>query len=384
MNTTSNKTGWGKPKYGAQSFQKTGKPVEGDNPFRILPPMHSLAEVGKWALYESTHWGYYGVNPDPKGDPIMRPFRCIQVRNRKTGIIEQECPACTQFDIEDKKAASQLADLQKAGTSESEIETVMASINGWIYDHRPERKWYINVMYSDGTFGDYKLNHKFHKKGLDALIQKYQEEEGKDPLDLDDGCWFNIARTGKGRNTVDKVDFAKDTIEVPVNGKQTKVEIIRTGALTDEQKNRALESCRDLNDLGGLRVTYEQIYELVNCDLEPETVDRILGISKEAAATPASKPVSAAKPPVAPKSETKPTSEKLADKAKETAPAADPKAALAARAAKILADRKAKEEAEKAAAAAATKADAVDPSTMSDEDFMKYFDEQAAAAPASA
>lgn len=394
MTTTNMKTGWGKPKYGGQGFVKTGTPQEGDNTFRILPPMHSLAESGKWAIYESTHWGYFGVNSDPKGKPIARPFRCIKVTNRKTQLVEVECPACTQYDEQVAVAEAQLASLKAAGTSEEETKTVMASINGWLGDHRPERKWYVNVMLPDGTFCDYKLNHKFHKKGIDALIQKYQEIEGKDPLDLDDGCWFNIARTGKKINVVDVVDFAKDWVEVSVQGKLQKVAVTRTSALTEEQKVKALETCRDLTKLGGTVLSYDQIFELVNCDQEPETVDKIMGISKERSA--ASNPTSASNPATAlkaaPASKAQALPNQTADKSsvqtneglqKPTSalankPAVD-QSALAARAAAILAKRKAAEEAEKAAKAAAEAAASAPPvltEDMDDDAFMKFFDQQ--------
>lgn len=374
----SSNAAWGKPKYGGNTFKKTGKPEEGDNFFRILPPMHSCAETGKWAVYETTHWGFFGVNPDPKGKPQARPFRCIEDVDFRTKLVRQECPACTEYNEQAAFAEKQLAELKAAGTSDDEIETQMASINGWLKDRRPERRWYINAMYPDGTFGDYKLNHKFHKKGLDALIAKYQEEEGKDPLDLQDGIWFNISRVGKGIGAVDTVKFGYDIEEVEIKGKMTKVEVIRSGALTEEQANKALDTCRDLVTLGGAVLTYEQIAELVNSDLEPETVDRIMKVKErnEEAAEKKAPPSPAPAPKAAPAP--------VAAKAPPTAPkTVDPKAALAERAAKILAAKKAAEEAAAAVAAAEAAAAAapaegtptVDPSEMDDETFMKYFND---------
>ena len=46
----------GKPKYG--NGKKIFKIKDGDNVYRILPPLGKLADAGKWSVYQKVEWGY--------------------------------------------------------------------------------------------------------------------------------------------------------------------------------------------------------------------------------------------------------------------------------------------------------------------------------------
>src|SRR5678815_2964475 len=118
-------SGYGKAKYGSdQKFQKTGKPGKGpgNNFILVMPPMFSLAEEGKWAVYYTTHWGYSGNHPSDQTKTVVRPFRCIEDRDFRSKMVRQACPECDNFRAKEEEAKALEAELKKQGLSKDEIK----------------------------------------------------------------------------------------------------------------------------------------------------------------------------------------------------------------------------------------------------------------------
>lgn len=355
---------YGKSNYTKETFKKTGKPAKGpgNNIFRIMPAMFSLADEGKWAVYYTTHWGYQGTHPTDQSKNVVRPFRCIEDKNRQTGMVRQACPECDLYNqkFEEAQAFEAALKAEKKYT-EDEIKSKMKSRSDWLQGHAPERKWYINVMNPDRTFGDYKINHKTHKKGIDTKIQELLESE-IDATDLDSGVWFNIKRTGDGFTVPDVVEV----VQKPIEGKKGSFEIA-LAPLTAAEQARGLKECRDLASLGGSVLSYDQIRELVLSGGDPDKVDRIFGgrlgggtqtRSQRHDATEGEGEVDPTPPPAS-RSEVKAAvAEHKAELAGVRPGAATNQADIQARVQKILAERKAKAEAEAAAKAAAARAEA--------------------------
>jgi len=380
---------YGKSNYTKETFKKTGKPNKGpgNNILRVMPAMHSLADEGKWAVYYTTHWGYQGTHPTDQSKSIVRPFRCIEDKNRQTGMVRQNCPECDVYNQKfDEAAAFEAALKAEKKYSEDEIKTKMKSRADWLQAHAPERKWYINVMYTDRTFGDYKINHKTHKKGIDTKIQELLESE-IDATDLDSGVWFNIKRVGDGFTVPDVVEV----VQKPIEGKKGSFEIA-LAPLTREEQARGLKECRDLATLGGSVLSHDQIRDLTLSGGDPDKVDKIFGGRLGGTSTraqsaqrqdePEDEPSNAEVPPEVKSSVADHKAELSGVAAKANANQAD----IQARVQKILAERKAKAEAEakakaeaEAAALVAAEAEAaggVDASAaldMDDAEFMKNF-----------
>jgi hypothetical protein len=377
--------GYGKSNYSSgQKFQKTGKPGKGpgNNFIRVMCAMHSLAESGKWAVYYTTHWGYSGVSKSDPTKTTVRPFRCIEDKDFKTKFVRQACPECDNFRAKEAEAEAYKAELKKQGLDDKAIKAdpKMKEFDIWLGQHAPERKWYINVMYKDRTFGDYKINHKTHKKGIDAKIQELQEQD-IDATDLDQGVWFNIKRLGDGFTVPDVVE-----VEQKPGDKKGSFEILMA-PLTEEEKARGLKECRDLAQLGGSVLTEEQIYALVQSDGSPEAVDKIFG---EAPAQAPSREREEDEEPGDSAPAQKAAGPSITDEMKAKAAAILAKKAEEAAKAKAAADAKAKAEAAaqraaaavasaKAAEASASAPEAqpeVDPLKMNDEDFLAFFNSQ--------
>lgn len=383
--------GYGKAKYGSdQKFQKTGKPGKGpgNNFIRIMPPMHSLADEGKWAVYYTTHWGYAGISKSDPTKTTVRPFRCIEDKDRRSAMVRQACPECENFREKEKEATAFEAKLKAQGLNDKQVKEhpEMKAFSDWLQSHSPERKWYINVMYKDRSFGDYKINHKTHKKGIDSKIAELLDNQQIDALDPDQGVWFNIKRLGDGFTV-------PDVIEVEMTPGERKGSLdIGLAPLTPEEQDKGLKDCRDLATLGGTLLSEEQIYALTISDGSPEAVDKIFGERQTQ-----SRPVQAedrdeAEDTVPETAKTGPgptITQEMKDKAaaimarKEAevkAKAVEEKAKAAAqRAAAATAAAKAAEAAAEQAPPAGDPAPAAsDPLKMGDDEFLAFFNSQQA------
>lgn len=363
--------GFGKAKYG-NDYGHTWSPVEGDNLIRVLPPMHSLADAGKWSQYWGIHFGYSGVDPSDPTKTRQRPFLCIQEKGRN-GMVAQNCPACDARDAVEAQLKEKEAQLIAAGTDAETIATQLAPMAAWLKSHNVDRKHYLNVMIPSGEVGHFKLSHRT-KKALDAKMQEVQDQEKLDPIDPDQGVWFNIKRTGKMLSVVDVVELVFENVKI--DGRTLKD--IKKAPLTEEQAEKALSDCKDLA-LVGTSITYDQIKQLAESSGDPAEIDAIFFGTVVAAK---SKPVAAKEPAnVADKVATEVvkaevvkaepiTSGEVVQPVTTNIPAdiQERVAAIKAKkAAEAAAQAKAAEEALKAAAPA------VDPVSMSDEEFLKQF-----------
>lgn len=273
---------FGTAKLGSSTFVKTGKVIKGENFIRILPPLGNLAETGEWRKYFSTHWGWSGINVRDNTKRVARPFRCIQDKDRRTGIVRQECPACTSYEEREAKAKEYEAQLRSKGMGDDEIKTAMEETNKELQDFRSERKWYVNVVYKDGKVGDFKLNHKDHMTRIMTLIQGTPENpksgvllgEGIDPFAPDQGVWFKIIRSGNGVQPPDSVEIEQEFVDAS-NPRKGKITLM--APLSDEAAAKALDECRSLDTLGGYVLSYKQIEALVKSSGDPEEVDAIFG-----------------------------------------------------------------------------------------------------------
>lgn len=286
--------GFGKAKYGKaaneSNFQKFYR-LEADKELvaRILPPMKSLESTDKWAVYHSVHYGYRGVDKKDPSKTTARPFRCVEQKNLRNGMITQTCPEC--MDIQRKKATleERTASLAKrTDMTEEEKETILAPLKSFLKEHNVDRKWYINIMLQDGSFGVLQISHRL-KKQVDALLERIFRDEGVDPLDPEGGVWLSFRRTGRKLDAVDTVEpvYVKEEI----GGR--KVNVLKSGALTLEKGREALSKCPDLTEVSRV-ISLDQINLLVGSSGDPEEVDRILAISSsrtmERSASPALQP----------------------------------------------------------------------------------------------
>lgn len=178
----------GEAKFGSR--KKFFKFEDGDNVFRILPALGELADKGIWSVYYKVCWGYKNA------EGRTRLFQDCREVNYQTKMVEVESAAYQR--IESLKAKQ--AELKKSGADKA----TMDKMTKLLMQYNIEGKHHVNAVNLKGEIGLLKIGHKA-KLALDALIKKLREEEGINPLAIENGLYVNFNRTGRGRDTIYQV-----------------------------------------------------------------------------------------------------------------------------------------------------------------------------------
>lgn len=186
-------------KMGSSSFdggyQKTEYfKLEGgkDNVYRVLPPIFSLADQGKWAQYHATHSIWIDKRPYH--------FACIEERDRDKNIIV-ECPFCAQ-----RRAAEAKLETVKANLTKEQIE---AFTKAHIDPFKVDKKFYLNVINQANVPGLLDLGVKAFE-ALRGLLKGFYDKNGIDATSANNGYFLNFKKNQayKGdRNTTYSVEF---------------------------------------------------------------------------------------------------------------------------------------------------------------------------------
>jgi hypothetical protein len=251
----------GKANYG--TTKKRFKIEDGDNVYRILPPMGELAEKGIWAKYYSVVWGY--KNSAGKAKPFVDPSE----RNRSNGMMEKVSAALARR----QKLESQKEQMKKAGATPEQLKQT----NEILMNFNIESKYYVNAVNLKGEIGLLKIGSKAYralvgdkKKNEKGLIDRLLDRNIDPISSLDNGRYFNFFRQGTGLNTTYTVTVYQEN--VVINGQeyqQDKVHVI------DDALIRRLE--KEAYNLGKLFPTpsLEEVERIVKEG--PTAVDAILG-----------------------------------------------------------------------------------------------------------
>src|ERR1700679_396603 len=103
----------GKARFGGQQQQrKYFKLKDGEQVYRILPPLKELADSGRWSVFHSVHYGYKGT------DGKQKPFLSPEVKNRKNNMVEipdaaKDRISTLKAKFEEAKASGNKAALEK-------------------------------------------------------------------------------------------------------------------------------------------------------------------------------------------------------------------------------------------------------------------------------
>jgi len=204
----------GTANYDGGSKKKRFKIDDGDNIYRILPPMGSLAKKGKWSQYYSVVWGY--ANKEGK----KRPFSDCRQINYKTKMVDVESAAYLKL----QKLKSVLASLkEKQKNGENVSPDLIKKSDEMIRNFNIENKHFINVINLKGEIGVLKIGAKA-KKLLEEEIKKLTSRS-IDPLSLDNGRFFNIFRSGRGNETVYQVTVHKQ-IKMSETGEEMETPVV--------------------------------------------------------------------------------------------------------------------------------------------------------------
>lgn len=233
---------------------KRHKVKDGHNVFRILPPFGEEAGgyvFRKWQII----WGL--KNPE---DGRMRPYASSMTS-------EKRCPV-TEYITELKAKVERMKlTLAAQGVSDEAMKEALAPVLKVIQDFSPKTVYLYNAVDKAGEVGLLELKATAHKK-MKAEMLQYVSDYNQDPTSLgsedsDSGVWFDVTRSGLGRDT-----------EYDVKKFQNKVKSA-TGKMTYEDDRSPLpdnvvENFQNLAyDLGAVYQvkTYDELNEIFQANL---------------------------------------------------------------------------------------------------------------------
>lgn len=245
----------GKARYGGNTQRKYFKLKDGDQAYRILPPLGELADSGRWSVFHSVHYGYKTT------DGKQKPFLSSEVKDRKTNEIKT--PDAAKHRIETLKVEWEKA--KKSGNKPTFDK--LNDLVGPTGMYNLDNNHYMNVVDAQGNIGILKLRHRA-KLALETEI-KVLNAQGVDPLSPEDGRYFVFTRSGMGRDTTFAVKILKEKLTVEGVGD---VERAVKHKLDDEFINRLGSEAGELNKLFK-RLTAEEVAKVV------ETSDLMTGVT---------------------------------------------------------------------------------------------------------
>jgi len=181
----------GTASYGSQ--KKRFKIKDGDNIFRILPPLGEMADLGKWFKYYRVEWGYR------TSDGKNKPFLDCRKFNFETKEVEVESAAFLRRD-EIRNAKDAVNKQLKTNPSDPTLLEKKKALGDLGMRYNCENKYYLNVVNEQGEIGLLKIG-KRAMDGLQGQIKEFREKRGADPMGLV-GTYFNFYRTGTGLETI--------------------------------------------------------------------------------------------------------------------------------------------------------------------------------------
>lgn len=189
---------------------KRHKVKDGQNVYRILPPFGESSNgypYRKWQII----WGL--VDPE---SGRARPFASSMTSEKK-------CPVTEYVQALKKKSETLKAQLAAAGVSEEDSKERLASLNKLIQDLNPKTVYIYNAADKAGEVGLLELKSTAHKK-MKAEMAEYISSYNQDPTSLnsdesDSGVWFNVTRSGLGRDTEYDVKIVKIKSKDPQTGR---------------------------------------------------------------------------------------------------------------------------------------------------------------------
>ena len=253
--------------------RKSFKIKDGDNVYRILPPMGKLAKKGMWNQYYRVAWGY------KTSDGKLKPFQDPRQVNYNTKMVEVESAAHMFLEGLKAKKESVVEALKKDPQNQSLREQAKKLVED-IKAYNIESKYYVNVVNLQGEIGLLKIG----KNALDLLKTEIEnakkDNAGQHPVgSLERGLFFNIRRTnstGNFQDTKYQVTVYQENVDLG-NGRIVKEN--KTHTMDAAFIARLEDEAFDLSDLYP-RPTAAQVERMVKEG--PTAVDEILGSNAQA------------------------------------------------------------------------------------------------------
>ena len=260
---------------GARKRKNYFKIVDGNNIYRILPPMFNLATEGRYSMFHRVEFGY--KNTDGRMKPFVSPR--VVTRNGDVSMVEVESAAHLhrmKLKDETESLKTTIKEGLEAGTiTKDEAKEAMKEARGLSMRYNLDSKHYLNVINENGEIGLLKIPNTA-KKALQPLLDKLKAE-AVNPMSVDNGRFFNFHRTGTGLDTQYTLSVVKDSKSATIDGTSTTVEVERIHVLNDAILDRLNDEAFKLDSLFP-KPSAEEVERIVNEG--PIAVDEILSTKK--------------------------------------------------------------------------------------------------------
>ena len=240
--------------------------------YRVLPPLHNLAEEGRWFIYKPSHWTEGSPKPG-KDQGQKRQFVCPLKKDRNK-MVTTPCPRC----VEVEELKGQLKILTDTGLDSKDARVAMLSSR--IFSLSRGSYYYVNAInIATGKMGDLKLPYSSFTL-LEAEIKKYSSEKKKDALGVKEGVVFNFSRIKDPANGkyAFSVGVQTKSKTVDINGVPTDINVDVTMPLTEEIIGRLKKETQSLDELI-TEISVEQIQDIVTRGVS--AVDEIFKINQK-------------------------------------------------------------------------------------------------------
>lgn len=258
---------------------------------RIVPPIKSLAEAGKWAQYHGQHFGYSGSDPRNPDKVKMRPFSCIKKEDFRTKMVTVSCSACETIEQKKQELELREAEYRASKMSEPDVRDHLQPLNEWIKRHNCDRKWHMGFVDQEGKIGVLQISHTL-KKTLDKEIDSYRTKRGTCPIL--DGVLWDLTRMGKF-----PVQDNVKPLMMPVVLDGEEFMTMKKLPFTDNEEIKINEIVPDLVTSTLRYLNGQQIDLIVNSGGDPDEIDRIWAMAqtaRERSARPLGAPAASPRP----------------------------------------------------------------------------------------
>jgi hypothetical protein len=163
-----------------------------DNIYRVLPPLFSLAESGKYAQWHAIHRGLRGT------DGFQKSFVCPEETDRKTRLVTRRCPLCDKA----RELEAQVTLAKDKGASKDQLLKMRLEL---IMPVQSERKYYLNVVNQENQIGVLSISSRMFNS-----LRAECEDQDKKGIDLTgkDGQFMNFKKQTKYKGDKDAVHSA--------------------------------------------------------------------------------------------------------------------------------------------------------------------------------
>lgn len=199
------------------------------NIYRVLPPLKSMAQVGKIAKYYKVHRGIRGT------DKRQKPFLCVEESDYKTKVITQHCPICDHV----RELEKNLENARLAGASKEQVAEVRKNT---IFPLQSEGKYYMNVVNQEGKMGVLSVGAKMF--AAFTALAKEMEAKGFDVTGMQ-GVYLNFKKSTQFKGDKNAVLSVEPYLAPSGDGSFRYV----THELTQEVINRLDKETADLGNL---------------------------------------------------------------------------------------------------------------------------------------